>query len=265
MPFFKFDFSVFKNGVDVCGDPVAQDDQGAAVQHFQEGAVVVAAKDDVDSFGDLCLCSGEADVPAGDGTAEGEVCRDAGDDAGEEGANVGVKQPEERDADFVFEDRPADSELPVGLEFVAVGDVEDQALMGDGDGSAGEFEADLFGEVGPKPDVVVAGEADDAHPGLYERVEFKEDTRAQSGDHGAVLEPEFEEVSDDVEDFRIVPDGAEKGSERPFLLRPRPGGVPDAEVDIADEVDSFSGHVMLIGLGDYGFARSHFLTAAACG
>jgi acyl-CoA thioester hydrolase len=97
-------------------------------------------------------------------------------------------------------------------------------------GSAGDLHPHVPGEHASGPGVVVAAEEGDRHPRLHQVGERGEHPEVLPGDHGAVLEPEVEEVAVDEEPRGVPADPAEEVAEGAL------GALRDgAEVDVGDD------------------------------
>ena len=200
--------------------------------------MVVSVDHDIHAVRDLPSCGLIENIPVTGTPRPDPEFGKTGGVPGEGGPQVRVKQSKEAHAMPVFQDAAAQAEPPVGPDFVSVGDVDRETLMGDRDRTAGEFNAELLGEVLARPEVVIAGQVDHAHAGFHQVVEFEQDAGAGRRDGCAVLEPEVEEIANNIERPGVVADRLQKVDQDVFPLAGCISHSRRPDVYVGYEVDS---------------------------
>lgn len=102
------------------------------------------------------------------------------------------------------------SRVVAGGQLVAVGDVDRASLHLKGERLVADTDPDVAGEEFADPEVVVTGDVEDLQALPGDGGELGEDADVGPGEDLLVLEPEIEEVADDVEDLRPAGGEAQK-------------------------------------------------------
>src|SRR5580658_678500 len=118
------------------------------------------------------------------------------------------------------------------VEFPAV-EFKCPGLMIDGD-------IQFLFEIAAHPHVMIAGEKMDRDTTVGDLRQLSQNAGISFGDHGSVLVPEIEQVPDDENDRRILPDLFQKDSDS-FLAEKAGGMIGCAQMKVREKIDLLSG------------------------
>ncbi len=183
-------------------DPVAEHEERAGPVAALVGVVEVADHHRVVSVGEARRGDLAPQAVGVERTLLPRVARPARDPVGERNAEVGMEQPVEPDAERIADHLLEHAIAEVAAhQAVAVVEPDPAPLVLERSPRRRRVRsADLLAQEGPEPEVVVAVEVDDRDAGLEHATQHAEGGEVAARDRGAVLEPEVEQVADDVED-----------------------------------------------------------------
>src|SRR5213075_2770435 len=115
-------------------------------------------------------------------------------------AEIRMEQPVEADAHRAAQHAAEDAVAEVAADqAVAMVEPQPTPLRDDRQPAVVHGHADVLGEEGPEPEIVVAVEIGDREAGLAQPLEHHQRREVPARDRAAVLEPEIEQIADDVE------------------------------------------------------------------